>query len=222
MRIVAVVPIKLNSSRLPQKNIKPFTGGEPLCHYVLSTLLTIHEIDEIHVYCSNSGIKKYIPKGIRYTKRSEALDQDSSSISDVLTAFAADVHADIYLMTHATSPFIKAESIRQGLVRVISGENDSAFAAKKVQDFLWKDSKPYNYSLENIPRTQDLPALYVETSGFYIYTSDIIKKEGKRIGQNPYIVEVGEIEAIDIDEPEDFFIADAVHNHLIRYGSEAK
>ena len=37
----------------------------------------------------------------------------------------------------------------------------------------------------------------------------------RRIGNNPFIVEVGEIEGIDIDEPEDFIIADAIFNHTI-------
>ena len=36
----------------------------------------------------------------------------------------------------------------------------------------------------------------------------------RRIGKRPYIVEVGEIEGIDIDEPEDFVIADAIYNYL--------
>ena len=37
----------------------------------------------------------------------------------------------------------------------------------------------------------------------------------RRIGEKPFIVEVGEIESVDIDEPEDFMIADAIFNHII-------
>ena len=95
-----------------------------------------------------------------------------------------------------------------------SGEYDSAFAAKKLQDFLWKDGMPFNYELDNIPRTQDLPALFEETSGFYIYRKEIMTKLNRRIGEKPFIVEVSEIESIDIDEMEDFMIADAIYNHL--------
>ena len=80
---------------------------------------------------------------------------------------------------------------------------------------MWKDGKPFNYELNNIPRTQDLQALYEETSGFYIYKGDVISKYNRRIGEKPYIVEVGEIEGIDIDELEDFEIADAIFNHLM-------
>ena len=216
MKTVAIVPMKLNNSRLPQKNIKPFTNGKPLCSYILETLTKIDNIDEVYVYCSNERIRDYLPEGVTYLKRSESLDTDSTKMNEVLKAFAKDVPADIYVMTHTTAPFISKESIEKGLDAVRSGMNDSAFAAKKLQDFLWKDGKPFNYSLEEIPRTQDLPPLYEETSGFYIYDSSVINDLGRRIGQSPCIVEVSEIEAVDIDEKEDFEIADAIYNHLFR------
>lgn len=214
MKIVAVVPMKLNNRRLPQKNTKAFTNGRPLCYYILSTLLKITEIEEVYVYCSNPDIKGYIPDGVKYLKRSEMLDQDTTKMNEVLKAFANDVPADIYVMTHTTAPFISEISIKKGLDVVVSEKFDSSFAAKKLQDFLWRDGAPFNYDLENIPRTQDLPSLYEETSGFYIYRENVINEMGRRIGNKPYIVEIGEVESIDIDEPEDFMIADAIYNYL--------
>ena len=215
MRIVAVVPMKLNNQRLPQKNTKSFTNGKPLCHYILSTLLKINAIADVYVYCSNPAIIDYIPEGVRYLKRATQLDTDLTKMNAVLSAFAEDVPADIYVMTHTTAPFISGTSIEKGLNAVVSGEYDSAFAAKKLQDFLWKDGKPFNYQLDQIPRTQDLPIIYEETSGFYIYRNSVITDMKRRIGNSPYIVEVGEIESIDIDEAEDFEIADAIFNHII-------
>lgn len=136
-------------------------------------------------------------------------------MNEVLQAFAREIPSDIYVMTHTTAPFIKSSSIKKGLEAVLSGDFDSSFAVKKLQDFLWKDGRPFNYELDNIPRTQDLPPLFEETSGFYIYKSNIIRNLNRRIGQKPFLVEVGEIESIDIDEPEDFKIADAIYNHII-------
>jgi CMP-N-acetylneuraminic acid synthetase len=215
MKTVAIVPMKLNNRRLPQKNTKCFTNGKPLCHYILSTLLTVGGVDEVYVYCSNPDIQDFIPDGVKYLKRSESLDQDTTKMNEVLQSFAADVPADIYVMTHATAPFISKESIEKGLQAVLSDEYDSSFAAKKLQDFLWKDGVPFNYELNNIPRTQDIPALYEETSGFYIYRNEVMTKLNRRIGEKPYIVEVGEIESVDIDETEDFMVADAIYNHIL-------
>ena len=216
MKTVAIVPMKLNNRRLPQKNTKSFTNGKPLCYYILSTLLTVSGIDEVYVYCSNPDIQDFIPEGVKYLCRSESLDQDTTKMNEVLQAFAAEVPADIYVMTHTTAPFVSAKSLEKGLQAVVSGEYDSAFAAKKLQNFLWKDGAPMNYRMDNIPRTQDLPVLYEETSGFYIYRNEVMTKWNRRIGEKPFIVEVGQIEGVDIDEAEDFMIADAIYNHFFK------
>lgn len=216
MKTVAVVPMKLNNQRLPGKNTKPFTNGRPLCSYILSTLPKVEEIDEVYVYCSDPGIREYIPAGIRFLKRPERLDRDSTKMNEVLGCFARDVPADIYVLAHATAPFISSASIAQGVRAVREGGYDSAFAARKLQDFLWEDGRPFNYDPGDIPRTQDLTPMYVETSGFYIYRAEIMRQLGRRIGMRPFIVEVSEIESIDIDEEEDFMIADAVFNYTVK------
>lgn len=64
--------------------------------------------------------------------------------------------------------------------------------------------------MDDIPRTQDLPVIYEETSGFYIYRKEVIQRLNRRIGERAYLVEVNGIEAIDIDEEDDFYIADAI------------
>ncbi len=213
MKVVAFVPMKLNNRRLPQKNTKPFTGGEPLCHYILSTLSGVGEIDEVYAYCSSPEIQVYLPEGVRYLGRSTSLDRDETSISEVLRQFAGEVFADVYILTHATAPFVSGDSIRKGIAAVCGGGYDSAFAVRKVQDFLWRDGEPLNYDPANIPRTQDLPVIYGETSGFYIYKRSVVTELGRRIGEKPFLVEVGGVEGIDIDEEEDFMIADAVYNY---------
>lgn len=215
MRTVAIVPIKLNNRRLPQKNTIPFTNGEPLCYYVLSTLLKVQDINDIFVYCSNPEIVAYLPEGIKFLKRSETLDQDTTSINEVLRSFSYQEEADIYILSHATAPFISEKSIQMGLDAVLKKGYDSAFSVKKIQEFLWAQGKPLNFDLSNIPRTQDLPLIYQETSGFYVFRREVIRTLNRRVGLNPFMVEVSEIESVDIDEKEDFMIADAIFNQII-------
>lgn len=216
MKTIAVVPIKLNNERLANKNIRAFDNGKPLCTYILQTLIKTKGIDDIYVYCSSPEIQEYIPEGVKYLKRSERLDTSTTSMNEILKAFSMDVDSEIYLMTHATSPFIESKSIEKALTKVKSGEYDSALAIQKLQSFLWKNDKSYNYDLSNIPRTQDLPELFSETSGFYIYTKEIIQNYNRRIGFKPYLQQVSKIEATDIDELEDFLIANAIFNYIFR------
>ncbi|MCK9479565.1 MAG: acylneuraminate cytidylyltransferase family protein [Firmicutes bacterium] len=215
MRIVAFVPVKLTNERLPNKNTKPFDNGEPLIKYILKSLKQVEGIDNIFVYCSNPTIKEFLSNGVEYLQRKESLDTSETPINDVMKAFASDVPADVYILAHATAPFVKPQSIRMGINKVVNEGYDSALTVTRLQEFLWADGKPFNYSPTSIPRTQDIKPMYVETTGLYIYTNELITNN-LRIGVKPYLIEVSKIEAMDINVPEDFEIANAIFNTIFK------
>lgn len=206
MKTVAFVPIKLHSSRLANKNILPL-GNKPLCWYIFSTLLQVKGIDEIYVYCSDEKILEYIPDGICFLKRDSRLDGDLIKGAEIYQEFINTVYADNYILAHATSPFIKVESIENSLNKVLDDFNDSAFSAQRIQTFAWFKGRPINYRLEDVPRTQDLEPLWVETSAFFIFSRQLFVEQKRRIGDRPFIQEVSNREAIDIDEKEDYELA---------------
>ena len=206
MKVVAFIPIKLNSQRLPHKNILPI-AGHPLCWHLCNTLLNVNNIDEVYVYCSDERVSDYIPEGVILKKRDKKLDGDLVKGFDIYRSFISEVDADVYVLAHTTSPFIKQESIDNALKHIVSGSNDSAFSAEKIQTFAWYKDKPINYDLNDVPRTQDLEPIWVETSAFFMFKKEIFTDYNRRIGFNPYIQEVSGIEAIDIDEKKDYDLA---------------
>lgn len=213
MKTVAFVPIKLNSERLPLKNIRPFTNGNPLISYILHTLLKVNNIDEIYVYCSSDEIQQYLPNGVRFLKRDTYYDLSTTKFNEVLSSFAGLIDADTYVLTHATAPFMSAKSIELGVDKVNTEGYDSAFSVCELQEFMWKGNKPFNYELSNIPRTQDLDKLFTETCGLYVYKKELIINQGRRIGDKPFLIPVSKIEACDINTEDEFFLADAIFNY---------
>lgn len=213
-KVAAFVPLKLNNQRLPGKNTKPFDGGKPLLTYILNTLADVKGIDEAYVYCSNDEVKEYLPNGIEFLRRSENLDLSTTPIIDVLKAFANDVEADIYVLAHATAPFIRKNTIEAAIKKVSEEGFDSAFTVKSVNEFLWTDGKP-NYDIMKIPRTQDIKNTFAETTGLYVYTKELIKK-GRRIGDKACPIEVDFTEAVDINEPIDFDFAQVIFDKYIK------
>lgn len=209
MKTVAFVPIRLNSQRVEGKNLR-LLGGEPLLCHILRALLHTERIDEIYVYCSNETIRPLLPDGVRFLRRDERLDRDTTLGREIYDAFTAEVDADLYVLAHATSPFIRSETIDGALEKVQSGEYDSAFSAEKIQTFAWYEGRPLNYSLENIPRTQTIEPVYAETSAFFIFPRALWCERRRRIGDRPYMAVVDRIEGLDIDYPEDFAIAEAI------------
>lgn len=206
MKTVAFVPIKLNSQRLPHKNILPI-AGHPLCWHVVNTLVHAKGIDEVYVYCSDEAVKGYLPEGAIYKKRDKSLDGDMVKGFEIYQSFIGEVEADVYVLAHTTSPFIKRESIENALSHILSGENDSAFSAERIQTFAWYKGEPINYDLNDVPRTQDMEPIWVETSAFFMFIKEIFTVHKRRVGFNPYIQEVSGLEALDIDEKKDYDMA---------------
>lgn len=213
MKTVALVPIKLNSQRIPHKNLKNLSG-HPLCWFVPNTLSKVKGIDEVYVYCSDEKVQDYIPHNVKFLKRSSELDKDSVKGFDIYSSFIREIDADIYVLAHTTSPFTRVETIEDALSHVLNGENDSSFSARRVQTFCWYDGKPINYDLNDVPRTQDMKPIFVETSGFFIFKKEIFTEYHRRIGFKPYIKEVDEVESVDIDEPKDFEFAELIAKSL--------
>lgn len=209
MKVVAFVPMRLNSKRVIGKNMK-MLGDRPLLAYLLETLVQVGNIDEIYVFCSSPEIKEYCPEGVKFLQRSETLDQDTTLGEEIYDSFVRQVDADVYVLSHVTSPFIKASTIRGAVARVTEGGHDSAFSAEKIRTFAWYDGKPLNYSLSHVPRTQDLEPVWVETSAFYIFKKEVWTLRHQRIGDNPYMAEVDKLEGVDIDMPQDFAFAERI------------
>ena len=209
MKVVAFVPIRLNSKRVIGKNLK-ILGGKPLMQYILETLVKVKNIDEVYVYCSSEDVIPYLPQGVKFLKRSTALDGDETLGKEIYEAFVKDVDADVYMLAHTTSPFIKVETIENAIDKVVNGGHDSSFSAQKIQTFTWYNGAPLNYSLKEIPRTQTIEPVYVETSAFYIFRREVWTVLGQRIGNTPHMAIIDQIEGIDIDYPEDFEFAQKV------------
>jgi CMP-N-acetylneuraminic acid synthetase len=216
MKIVCFVPIKLKSQRLPNKMLLPL-GNKLLCQHIFNTLIEVKKNIhlDIYCYCSDESIKDLLPSEIRYLKRDSNLDRDETKGIEIYKSFCDQIEADIYMLCHATSPFIKSKSIIDGLNKIIYDNYDSSMSVSKVQTFCWYDNKTLNYELTNVVRTQDIKPVYWETSAFYIFKSDILKIHDRRIGFNPYLVTTDRIESIDIDEQEDYDLAKSIINNSI-------
>lgn len=215
MKTVAIMPIKLKNERLPGKNTM-LLGGKPLLQHQLLAVRETGVADEIYVFCSDEAVCPFLPEGVTFLKRSPELDLPTSNFTQIFTAFSNEVDADVYVYVHATAPFISQETIKQCVEAVRSGEYDSAFCATKIQDFLWKDGEPLNFDAANIPRSQDLEPIYRETSGVYAFTKEVFKRTHRRIGLHPFIKEVTFVEAVDINNPEDFQLATIINDYMER------
>ncbi len=209
MKTIAFVPIRLNSQRVAGKNLRKL-GDKPLMCHILDTLQRCDRIDEVYVFCSDESVKCHLPEGVKFLRRDPRLDSNTTLGGEIYDAFTTAVEADVYVLAHATSPFIRPETLNEALAKVLSGDYDSAFSAERLQTFAWYKGHPLNYSPDNIPRTQTLEPVYVETSAFFIFPRKLWCEQHRRIGVRPWMAVVNRIEGVDIDYPEDFELAEII------------
>lgn len=214
-RTVAIVPMRHNSERVPGKNYRPL-AGQPLYHHVVGMLCAVPEIDHVVIDTDSDFIiddcAETFPD-VQVLLRPEHLRDGAIAMNDVLLNTLDQVDANIVLQTHSTNPFLKAETVSAAL-RLFGDPGrdfDSIFSVTRLQARLWDaDMRPVNHNPAVLLRTQDLAPLFIENSCFFIFTPDVLRKYGNRIGRRPRMVEMAPLEAIDIDIEEDFALAAAI------------
>ena len=205
-KVVAFLPIKLNSQRLPHKNVLPI-ADHPLCWHLPYALMQAKNIDEVFVFCSDEEVMKYVPEGTKLLLRDKYYDGDGVKSFELIEKFLETVDADVYVFANTTSPFIKTKTIEASLNKILSEDYDSALTVQEFKTFARYKGMPINYDVCDIPKTQDIEPVYVETSGFYMFEKDIFTKHHRRVGYKPYLQIVEGLEAVDIDTNEDYLLA---------------
>lgn len=210
MKVCAIVPIKLKSERLKNKNFL-LLNKKPLLVNIFRTLTMVKEIDNIYCYSSDDSMMHLLPRNIIHMQRPKSLDKNSVKANELFRYGVKQLNTDIVIICHATSPFIKPSSITNGIKSLQSGKFRSSFSVKELSKYSWYKNKALNYDPEKMRRTQDLEPIYYETSGFYAFFRSDYLKSNTRINKKIKFVEVSEKEAIDIDHYEDLVIARALN-----------
>ena len=215
--IIALLPMKGNSERVPGKNLKIF-NGKPLFVHVLLTLIKSKYISKVIINTDSQQIAdtaKSISDKVIIHQRPQEICGDFVSMNDIINYDIEKSGEEFFLQTHSTNPLLKTKTIDKAIEDFfnLSSNYDSIFSVTKLQTRLyWEDGKPINHNPNELLRTQDLPPVFEENSNFFIFSKESFKNSNnKRIGIKPKMFEVNKIEAIDIDEPEDFLIAEAIH-----------
>lgn len=208
--VIAIVPMKIHSSRVPNKNIRLFSG-KPLFYHIITSLYDCDSVKKIVVDTDSDllaqKVLEYFPD-IHIHMRPDKLHGDTVSMNDILTYLIENMAIDAQqtlLQTHSTNPLLSAETIERAIQTFSCSESDSLFGVNEWKTRLYnKESKPVNHDPENLIQTQDLEPLYEENSCVYIFKAETIYKHKRRIGETPMIFKVPPLESHDIDTEDDW------------------
>lgn len=217
-KIVALVPMRHHSQRVPGKNYR-LLAGKPLFHHILDTLKVCPEIDQIVVDTDSPNVMEsvstFYPEVI-LLERPRELRADTVPMNEILMYDTAQIAADFYLQTHSTNPLLRSDTISRAIKTLtdLYPAYDSLFAATRLQSRLWDElTRPINHNPAILLQTQDLPPVYEENSCIYLFTRPNLETRRNRLGERPYLFVMDRDEAWDIDEELDFLIADILLSH---------
>lgn len=217
-KIVALVPMRHNSERVPGKNYRPM-AGKPMYAHIIETLLACPEISAVVVNTDSptiiDGLQQNYPEVV-VIERPEELRDGMIPMNTILLHDTAQVEADYYLQTHSTNPLLKSETVSRAIQTFLDqqDEYDSLFSVTRWQTRLyWESGEAVNHNPDELLRTQDLPPIYEENSCIYIFTREKLAARNHRLGDAPLMFEIDAAEAQDVDEELDFTIADLLLRH---------
>ena len=213
--LTALMPMKGHSERVPGKNIRDF-AGKPLCMHVVDMLLECPLVAEVLINTDSDKIAALVQSRsrVRVIERPKELCGDFVPMNAIINHDLQFVKTDHVLQTHATNPLLTAPTLEKAIREYLSrlGEYDSLFSVTPWQTrFYWPDGRPVNHNPAELLRTQDLPPLFEENSCFYLFSPESFHANNDtRIGKKPLLYPVSRLEAIDIDEEDDFLMAQAL------------
>lgn len=201
------VPARAGSSRLKNKNMRRI-GGEPLALRKVRQLLDVAQIDEVWFDSDSEELLTVAEEmGARCLRRPDHLTTNETDGHELFQWEASHVpDASVVIQALPTAPFIDESVISAALNALVDSNHDSVFTVSRTKNYQWESGLP-KYGTGRIPNSVDLEPLTIETMGFYAVKHTSPEFPNRRIGSNPLLFEVNRLQALDIDDQEDFELA---------------
>jgi len=218
--IKALVPVRAGSQRIKDKNVRPFAESN-LLEIKIRQLQRIDRIEEI---CVNSDSQEMLDiassLGATPILRDPFYATSTVPMNEVWAHMAQNMKCDDILYTNATSPLVKDESYQELLdlwdERYTTGDYpyDSITTTHEVIEYLWDGIKALNYDPSHHPRSQDLPEYFGLNFAISIIPRSLMIARKSILGKDFLPFKLDKIECLDIDEIEDFQLAEIIYRNL--------
>lgn len=222
---IAVITARGGSKRIPKKNIKDFCG-KPILAYSIEAALESKLFDEVMVSTDSEEIAEIAKKygaSVPFM-RSEKTSDDFATTSDVLQEVMEEYEKrgkifDVLVCIYPTAPFITADKLKKAVLLRKEKNADQVtpvvrYSFPPQRAFVIKEGRlEYQYPEYRLTRSQDLEAIYHDCGQFYVMNAEKMRK--KQSFENTIPLIISELEVQDIDNEDDWEIAEMKYRRMM-------
>lgn len=212
-KVLAIIPARGGSKGIPRKNLR-LLCGKPLIFYAIKNAIDSKYITDVYVSTDDDEIafvaKQY---GANVILRGNDLANDKTTLYPVLThaVHVVEEHTkleyDAVVTLQPTSPLLKSATLDDGFNFFFDNKCDVLISGTNRPYLAWeKDGDLYRPLYKERLNRQSLPKQYMETGAFLIMRRECVEK-ALHSNERVSIFEVPEEESVDINEQEDWILA---------------
>ena len=219
-QIVAIIPARGGSKRVPRKNLLPLRG-KPLLAYTIEHAKRSTLINRIIVSTDDDEISAVaVQYGAEVIKRPPELSGDTASSEAALLhvvdwlAEKEKYEPDILVFLQCTSPIRNENDIDNAITVFLESGADSLFSACRFKKYIWQvrkgEASPINYDYRHRWREQDFPHQVLENGSIYVLKTGLLKELCNRLGGKIVVYEMDDLSSIQIDSDEDIMLCNRI------------
>ena len=210
--IIAIIPARGGSKRIPGKNLLPLAGRPVLVYSILHAKSARH-VREVIVSTDDKAIADVArAHGATVVTRPAGISDDKATSESALLHVLDERRRrglkdpDLVVFLQCTSPVRRAGDIDDAIDALLAKKADSLFSACENKRLIWGVNRrgPFsiNYDHKTRRREQDMAVQYRENGSIYVFKPSILRRHSNRLGGRMAVFEMDYWSSFQIDDPE--------------------
>ncbi|MBT4824934.1 acylneuraminate cytidylyltransferase [Candidatus Woesearchaeota archaeon] len=215
-KILAFIPARGGSKRIPKKNIKNI-AGKPLIAYSIEAALKSKKIDKIIVSTDDEEIARIAKEyGAEVIMRPLDIAGDNSPTEEAMIHTIKELEKkgytpDYIVLLQPTSPLRGNEIVDKAIEKALFSDADTVLSVCEMQHYYLSgviEEGIYKQEYTVRPMSQDMPVKYRENGAIFVTKTEVLLKNNNRLGNKLVAVVMNPLNSIDIDNIEDFELSE--------------
>lgn len=222
MKIIGMIPARLGSTRVINKNLR-LLDQKPLVQHILDAAKGSKLLDDIYLNSEGEIFREIADSSnVKFYLRPNELSTNKATNDDFVLDFINSVECDLVIQLLPTSPFITSEEIDEFISKITEKKLDTLISVADIQIECIYNKAPINFiQKEQTPPSQDLSPIKSYACGIMGWKVKNFRENMQNYGA-AYHGGDGKIDfftlkgnsIVDIDNEEDFILAEAVSASL--------